>query len=192
MTPRDYIALIRAEVPMFWEKCDSPIEDDFLWEFQKVAQPGLTLRPQHLCPGRGRKEYRIDFAVFGDQDHQRIGIECDGRDYHQSSTKDAQRDVEIVESGALKKVYRIPGFAIHWHVHDVLDLLSTVEPWMFSERGRDIINARAAQEHLRTDTRGYMTDTNQGAIWREVDYPQAEDEEDQQYFRSFTIRWTPR
>ena len=177
---------------MFWEKCDSPIEDDFLWEFQKVAQPGLTLRPQHLCPGRGRKEYRIDFAVFGDQDHQRIGIECDGRDYHQSSTKDAQRDVEIVESGALKKVYRIPGFAIHWHVHDVLDLLSTVEPWMFSERGRDIINARAAQEHLRTDTRGYMTDTNQGAIWREVDYPQAEDEEDQQYFRSFTIRWTPR
>lgn len=152
--------------------------------------PDATKRDGCGCRTQG-KDYRVDFVFIGPSPKQQIGIECDGREYHKSVPKDAARDVAIIRAKCLAKIYRIPGYAIHRHIYDVLDLLSLAEPWLFSDRGRDIIKGRSAPEHLRTDTWGYMTDTMQGALWRSVDYPETDDPDDQQYFNGFTIRWTP-
>jgi Protein of unknown function (DUF559) len=76
----------------FWEK--SPPEFDTWWS---IRYYGLPLYPQYPI-----LNYFVD---FGDP-WQRIGIEADGRNYHDEG-KDLRRDEELFEIGW--KVFRIPG-----------------------------------------------------------------------------------
>ncbi|MDI1336445.1 MAG: hypothetical protein PSU94_09730 [Lacunisphaera sp.] len=73
-TPRDFLKMVRQEIPIMWENCESPIEDAFLWDFHKVVAPGVLFHRQYHCRTQG-KDYRVDFVFIGPSPKQQIGIE---------------------------------------------------------------------------------------------------------------------
>lgn len=183
----DLDAMRRALGPISWEPCDSPIEEQFLWDYQKVANDRVALRRQHECDTQlGR--FRVDFVITDTHGSRKIGVECDGRDFHDVS-RDAQRDLAIVSAGVLDKVYRLRGSDIHWRIHDTLQMLALREPWMFSERGVEVLASLASPEHDHEDTWGYMRDTKQGGATRSFVQPEDPDENLRE---PVLLRWTPR
>lgn len=177
-------------MPVMMENCDSPIEEEFLQAYHKVAAEGVSVRSQ-FQGSTALGGFRLDFAIFGPKG-EKAGIECDGREYHDLA-KDARRDEAIVKSGAVDVIYRLTGSDIYWRVHDLLDLLATAEPWMFSEKGLEVVRGQAAQPHTREDVWGYMSDTMQGGASRTIEPPEyeAEDEENSEFHGMVSLRWTP-
>jgi hypothetical protein len=136
-----------AERPL--EACDSAIEDAFFWEFRKVAHDDIRMRRQEECH-TDRGTYRLDFLFYSQINGDKVAVECDGKNFH-SVTRDSQRDAAIIRSGVVDKIVRIAGKDIWWRLHDVLQMIAAREPWLFSERGIDIIDLRAARKHQRED-----------------------------------------
>jgi hypothetical protein len=136
--------------------CDSPIEDIFLWEFQKVAHHDIKVLRQQYCETR-LGFFKLDFVLAScTTDRPKIGIECDGRNFH-SETRDTQRDAAIIAAGSVDKIYRLRGRDIYFHIHDALHLLSQREPWLFSNRGEVLLEQLSAPKALREDVSGIMS-----------------------------------
>src|SRR5205809_6465674 len=111
---------------------ESPIEDMFAWALTKHINPDLELQKQvdvDTCVGR----FRLDFLATSQS--RKIGLECDGREYH-SYDRDMFRDSIILGSSPIDAIYRFGGAAINYSLDDALYVLSTVEPFLFSQRGR--------------------------------------------------------
>jgi len=133
-------------------ECDSPIEDIFLWDFRKIADVHTRLRRQVNCDtDRGR--FRLDFVLESIADDYKIGIECDGRDYH-SVEVDCQRDAAIIRSHAVDKIYRLRGGDLFYVTSDTLHLLSLLEPKFFSAGGLRNIEVLATPDYMRKDKIG--------------------------------------
>lgn len=135
--------------------CDSPIEDIFLWEFRKVANDDIQVRPQHYCKTRSGA-FRLDFVLARCTGGPKIGIECDGRDFHSNETRDSKRDAAIVAAGVVDKIYRLRGRDIYFRIHDALQLLSQREPWLLSDRGQLLLEQLSEPEARREDVCGVM------------------------------------
>lgn len=188
--PIDLSALIRALGPVRFEKCDSPIEDDFLWHYMKVANESVTFGRQHECK-TDLGLFRVDFVVTDSGGTMKIGVECDGRDFHDAA-RDAKRDEAIIRAGVLNKIYRIPGSALYHCIYDALQLLAIAEPWMFSDRGVEQLETRASPPHEHEDTWGIMGGTKQGGVMRQFREPPEDlDEEETVSRRAVIITWTP-
>jgi hypothetical protein len=188
--------------------CDSPIEDIFLWEFKKVAAEIVQVRRQEYCR-TAAGAFRLDFVLSLVGGGIKLGIECDGRNFH-SEAKDSQRDAAIVAARVVDRIYRLRGRDIHFHIHDTLHLLSELEPWLFSERGQILLDQLSEREAKRADVCGVMQPPGfRHGIMRtylerptrtvddsdyldDPDYPDEEQEED--YPRKFPtlICWTQR
>jgi hypothetical protein len=134
--------------------CDSPIEDIFLWEFKKVAADDIEVRRQQYCT-TAAGAFKLDFVLSRVRGQIKIGIECDGRDFH-SEARDSKRDAAIIAARAVDKIYRLRGRDIHFHIHDALHLLSQREPWLFSERGQILLDQLSEREAKREDIWGVM------------------------------------
>lgn len=127
--------------------CDSPIETFFYRELQKLIVQENTILRQVEC----RTEvgtFRPDFIVSG---NRVLGFECDGKEFHEDTKRDAFRDKALIQAGWADRIYRIRGRDIHFHIHDALDLIAAEEPWLFSGRGMDIIKARATRDYEHSD-----------------------------------------
>lgn len=132
--------------------CESPIEDLFVDEFRKFANDQVSIRGQYEVETHiGR--FRLDFVLECPACGAKIGIECDGRDFH-SADRDSERDAAIVRTQVVDKVYRLRGRDIHFRIHDSLHLLAFCEPGLFSERGRINLGSLSHPEHLREDHKG--------------------------------------
>jgi very-short-patch-repair endonuclease len=186
----DLEALMRGLGPITVEKCDSPIEDVFLWEYHKVANDRVALRRQYQCDIQ-LGSFRVDFVVTDPHRNRKIGVECDGRDFHDIA-RDAKRDAAIVAAGVLDKIYRLRGSDIHWRVHDTLQMLAMAEPWMFSDRGIEVLAALASPPHDHEDTWGYMRDTKQGGATRWFEQPDDPEDGEPSFRERVVLRWTPR
>jgi hypothetical protein len=92
--------------------CDSPIEDIFLWEFRKVAEENIQVRRQQYCR-TDAGAFKLDFVLSRAQDGPKIGVECDGRDFH-FEARDSQRDAAIISAHFLDKIYRLRGRDIYF------------------------------------------------------------------------------
>jgi len=97
--------------------------------------------------------FRVDFVISRLTGARKIGIECDGKDFH-SAARDSKRDLAIVSTGALNRIYRISGRDIFAKIHDVLHLLSWQEPWLLSEKGELNVERLSAPHYLRNDEWG--------------------------------------
>lgn len=110
---------------------DSPIENRFAMWFAKYAGDGIRLSPQvnvsTLCG-----LFVLDF-VLEDEKGYRVGIECDGKEYHCES-RDEWRDAMILGAGHTDVIYRLRGVDINYRIEDCLYLLAKLEPSFFSER----------------------------------------------------------
>ena|ERR1044071_7418384 len=127
--------------------CDSPIEDIFYYEYQKVAAPGVRISRQFECSTKLGTFY-LDFLV--ELANRRIGIECDGKDFHDRQRDDG-RDRAIIEAGRIDCIYRLRGRDIYYHLHDAFDLMRFREGSFFSQRGLANIKALASREHEHRD-----------------------------------------
>jgi len=132
--------------------CESPIEELFLREFEKVMNDDARIRGQYEVETQvGR--FRLDFVVERPALGLTIGIECDGRDFH-SADRDSHRDAAIVATHVVDKVYRLRGRDINFRIHDLLELLAFCEADLFSNRGRTNLRSLAHREDLIEDYKG--------------------------------------
>src|SRR6185369_911240 len=85
----------------FWDdsRCDSPIEDLFYYDFQKVMSEDGTIHRQVECP-TPIGTFRLDFML--QLPARRVGFECDGKDFHNEEA-DSIRDRAIIEAGHLDR-----------------------------------------------------------------------------------------
>ena len=151
----DVLDALRDEIisrPIAEPNCESPIEDIFLREFEKVANNDACVRRQYEVETKvGR--FRLDFVVECLALGLTIGVECDGRDFH-SADRDSHRDAAIVATHVVDKVYRLRGRDIYFRIHDLLDLLAYCEPDLFSSRGRINLRSLAHPLDLFEDQKG--------------------------------------
>jgi len=117
--------------PTYSPPYDSPIEDSFALCYVKYAAPDIDFIPQFkvntLCG-----TFIVDFALIG-QSGYRIGVECDGKDFHEES-RDEWRDAMILGENHIDAIYRVRGCDIQHHIEDVLFLLAELEPNLFDAR----------------------------------------------------------
>lgn len=121
----------------------SPIEDKFLYNYAKYASDEVIIKPQYnvttLCG-----LFIIDFVLIT-SDGYRVGIECDGREFHDES-RDEWRDAMILGENHVDSIYRLRGSDINYHIEDVLYLILSLEPTLFSERGFKNLNLLSSSE----------------------------------------------
>lgn len=173
--------------------CESPLEDIFLEEFCRVADDQIRIWRQYDCQTRAGS-FRLDFALGHVSRGPQLGIECDGRDFH-STVRDAKRDAAIVAAGIVDKIYRLRGRDLARPVYDTFHLLSTLEAWLFSERGRINLRTLTGSEHLYRDyvgpnDRGFPFSAMrsfEGPPTQEDDY---DDYDDSPFKRPVHIFWT--
>lgn len=122
---------------------DSPIEDKFAHHYVKYASGDVDMNPQFevttLC---GR--FIIDF-VLSTSDGRRVGIECDGQEFHDES-RDEWRDAMILGEGHVDAIYRLRGSDITYYIEDILYLMAVLEPYLFSIRATENLKVLASSE----------------------------------------------
>ena len=131
---------------------DSPIALIFLDQFRKVSHDEVRVRGEYKVQ-TDIGAFRIDFMLERPSSGAKIGIECDGRDFH-SADRDSQRDAAIIRTGVVDKIYRLRGRDIFYHIYEVLDLLGWCEPWILSLRGKVNLEARTIPEVQRQQWKG--------------------------------------
>lgn len=129
-------------MPDYHPPYDSPIEDMFAWSLAKYMNPDLALHTQvEIDTFAGR--FRLDFLATSP--NCKIGLECDGKEYHRYD-RDMFRDSIILGATSIDAIYRFGGAAIHYSLDDALYTLSTVEPGLFSPRGRTNLKQLATRD----------------------------------------------
>ncbi|HBG31615.1 MAG TPA: hypothetical protein DDW98_13485 [Gammaproteobacteria bacterium] len=120
---REYFA---SEI--YSHECESPIERMLLRalfykiglymyecadQFGTSARCPLTVETQWV-ERDGTREYRIDIVLLGSSGGARLGIECDGHEFHEKTKEQAQRDKsrDRVLSAAGWKMIRFTGSEI--------------------------------------------------------------------------------
>ena len=151
---------------------ESPIEEIFLRELEKVVNDETRIRGQYEAQTQiGR--FRLDFVAECPAIGLKIGIECDGRNFH-SADSDSERDAAIVAAGVVDKVYRLRGRDIYFRIHDLLELLAFCEPGLFSKRGLKKLRCLAHPAHLLEDWKGQSGRYFPFMAFREYYKPDAE------------------
>lgn len=121
---------------------DSPIEELFAHNAIKYLAEDVYLEKQVDVPTIG-PTFRLDFVLT--RDCQRIGVECDGREFH-DEYRDEWRDALILASGAIDIIYRFRGADLTYHIEDLLYLMSGADPSFFSDRGRTNLEKLASDQ----------------------------------------------
>jgi hypothetical protein len=144
---------------------DSPIEDRFAHHYVKYASDEVEMKPQvevkTLC---GR--FILDF-VLSTSDGIRIGIECDGREFHDES-RDEWRDAMILGEGHVDVMYRLRGSDITYFIEDILYLMVVLDPFLFSFRAMENLKVLASTEIQEID-KGHCKDIYHFKYRNEVD-----------------------
>jgi hypothetical protein len=141
--------------PAYDPPYDSPIEEKFAWALAKYLRPEITVTKQKDAPTRWGN-FRLDFLVTAGT--RRVGVECDGVDYHDIE-RDAWRDAVILGKGHADVIYRFKGADIHYAVDDLMYLLRKYEPHLFTERGLINLNILGSDDAKREmDFMNYAAD----------------------------------
>ena len=169
-------------------KCDSPIEDIFYYDFQKVAALGAKISRQVECP-TSTNTYYLDFLV--QVNDQKIGFECDGKDFHDAK-HDSLRDRSIIDAGHANRIYRLRGRDICYRLHDAFDLIRTKDRFLFSERGYHNIAALATRQVEHNDEFGFpkLGFPFAAIRWFKKPIDQDDYEYEQRFMQPTIVSWT--
>lgn len=126
--------------PSYDPPYESPIEDLFALNIVKYLEESVQFQKQVDCR-TVCGNFRIDFVCLAGKG---IGIECDGKDYHDED-RDEWRDAMILGDHCVDTIYRFRGQDLNYHMEDVLWIFSQYEPWLFSERGRCNLDLLASE-----------------------------------------------
>jgi len=173
---------IAEKSPVYRPPYDSPIEDDFAYNAVKYLRKDIALVPQHkvrtYCG-----TFRVDFLIASKE--LSIAIECDGRAFHQTRSRDLARDTLILGSHAVNTIFRLQGNNIYYRIGDCLFLLSQCCPHLFTDRGMANLKALATPE-----TRA-QADVH-GRPFIEVEHSIIDDEQAGIFHDSDEVPWTLR
>ncbi len=114
---------------MFEGNYESPIEEIFAQECAKYLDPAVALDSQVSVRTR-HGQFRIDFVLS-----RIMAVECDGKDFH-DLFRDDLRDAILLGEGCFPIIYHFRGCDLAYHPEDCLWLMCTLNPNLFSERGR--------------------------------------------------------
>ena len=122
---------------------DSPSEDVFAYHVTKYIIHDLQFHTQYevntICG-----KFFVDFVAISHQG-KKVGIECDGKDYHDES-RDEWRDAMILGDNRLDSIYRLRGSDLTYYINDILYILAMCEPDLFSDRGHSNLKILASEE----------------------------------------------
>jgi hypothetical protein len=110
---------------------DSPIQQELAWVLSKYVTPNARFTKEKEI-STDVSAFRVDL-VLEIPGGKSIGIECDGRDFH-DPLADLFRDSLILGSSNLSALYRFPGRVLANRPEDALYLLSLWEPEFFNDR----------------------------------------------------------
>lgn len=118
--------------PMYEPQRDSVIEQSIDWSLSKYLAADVSLHRQFEVRTISCSFF-LDFCLeVGDK---RIGIECDGKDYH-DQVRDIVRDTLILGTDEIDTIFRIKGKDIVFHQDDCLYAISRYRPDLFTPRAR--------------------------------------------------------
>ncbi len=123
--------------------CESPIEEMLLHTLHKHLRDDVCLQMQvetnTICG-----IFRLDFLLSTDT--LKIGIECDGKEFHKNRLRDEWRDAMILGANHADEIVRIDGSAIHYGVDSCVFVLSAWYPAMFTERSLTVLKSIATAQ----------------------------------------------
>lgn len=129
--PFDGPLTLRRDPVVFDPPYESPIEEYFAWEYEKVKDLGVSVQKQYRVETEfGR--FRLDFVIH--QADSRVGVECDGRHTHDMH-RDSCRDSILLGEKHVRVVYRLRGSDLYAHPKECLHALALLEPSLFGARG---------------------------------------------------------
>lgn len=134
----------KSQRELYVDACETPIEEYFIYAYYPYRAQRVDIYPQSslIVP---YARFRLDFILsIGSKN---IGIECDGRGYH-NSTRDLIRDTLILGSGLVQGIMRFPGWALDHMLDDCIYALSRYYPELFSELGREVV-MNLANPHVK-------------------------------------------
>jgi hypothetical protein len=118
---------------------ESPIEDLFAWHIVKYLNWQTNLIKQYPISTKFGS-YRIDFVL--ELHNNKIGIECDGKRYHENE-RDLWRDSMIIGESEIKEILRFTGTNITFHIEECIFIISKLHAKYFDNRGITNINILA-------------------------------------------------
>lgn len=118
---------------LYDDNVHSPIEEMFIHAASKHLDPAADLVNQAAAVTLAGR-FVLDFMI--QRGGRSVGIECDGKHYHENTLRDECRDALIIGSGKVSVIYRFPGAVLNYSVNEALLALSLWEPSLFSDRGR--------------------------------------------------------
>ncbi len=146
---------------------ESKIEEKFAYNIQKYLGFGVSFTKQVWVNTLGGR-YRLDFTM--EREGVRIGLECDGKEYH-CPARDRARDCNILETGFVSAIYRFQGKDINLNIEDSLFLLSLCEPDFFLGGGLDNLKNLASDDAIGQTWRiNFKTAEYVGCVYKEYDY----------------------
>ncbi len=112
-------------------KHESPIEEVCARHLKQHLALEAKCVAQGVCKAGAGTTRRVDFVlVRGDS---RVGIECDGAEYHRDTFRDDQeRDRAILTASSLRAIVRLRGIDLNHQMDAVLQYLKAFAPEMFS------------------------------------------------------------
>ncbi|WP_428304638.1 hypothetical protein [Lacipirellula sp.] len=119
---------------------ESPLERLFHDQLLKRLPRGVSIQPQvevqTLCG-----KFRLDFMV--EVGGRRVGLECDGKEFH-DEWRDEWRDAMILGDNQADEIIRFRGCDLTYHLDDCMYLLAHLQPLLFADRQRIVIEKLAS------------------------------------------------
>lgn len=128
LTPRENDGMpdIQATPPY-----DSPVEQIFAETcFKHLSSKVRAEKQKEVVTKHGR--FFLDFLL--PLENERIGVECDGKEFHER-LRDELRDAIILGEGWCHTIYRFRGNDLNYYSEDCIWLMSLLDPKLFSPRG---------------------------------------------------------
>lgn len=113
---------------------------------------------QRVC---GR--YRIDAYVVGNG--RRVGIELDGKQYHQDERADRKRDQSLILDGYVDEMIRIPYAAMEYASHATFKILASWNEMFRINSPGSVYSADEAKEVLRYFTSDLNGENVDEQLW---------------------------
>jgi len=150
-------------------KIESPLEERFAVLLDTSRAANLRSECQVEVPTRyGR--FRLDVLLTSAWG-RKVGVELDGRAYH-DGLYDTFRDAAILGTGPVARIIRIRGKDLHRHPQQVMYLLSQMEPWCVSDRGRQVLGSQMRAVNAQGD---WANEYGTGVLFGAAEEPDAED-----------------
>lgn len=132
---------------------ESPIERDAGYLLWKRLAEEASIKAQRWVRTPSRS-CRLDFEITIGATH--VAIECDGRQFH-NRRDDLERDRDLLTNEKVDRIYRLSGATIWQSLGEALYLIASVDPELFSPRGRYLLHVEFGR---------YLVD---GKIYRNLD-----------------------